>query len=495
MISVFFLDAATEAQAAAALRHLRLVADTPRLYRLRQRMTEARLAVAQLSAVTDLVAQLNAYDRFEPLALGLVNELAARHQCSRVALGWRKGPYIRVQALSHTDRFEKRIEAVRRLEQAMEEAMDQNDLIQWPAPASDPRVTRQHEQYTTFQGTASMVSVPLRLGGEVVGVLSCDRIHGRFSEEEQQVLWLTAELLVRRLAGRYQADRWVGVRLAEGARRRLARWLGPEHTWAKVSAVAGMVGLAVLCFGGMTYRVEAPFELRTEDVAVLTAPFEGYIAEVHHREGDVVPGGEPLLQLDNRELLLEEAAALADLDRALREAEKARAREALADMRVAEAQARQARARLERIRHRLGLATLTSPFAAVVVEGDWVERRGAPVRMGELLFRVARLDRFYFRCRVSERDIHEIRPGAPGEVAFLSQPHLRFPVRVERIEPLAETHEGENVFQVRCELLQPPAQWWRPGMTGVAKLEVGRRSHPWILTHRTLDALRLWFWL
>jgi len=495
LISVFYLESASEVQAAAALRHLRLMADTPRLYQLRQRVQQARETLAQLASVTDLMAVLNAHDRFPALALALVNELAGRLECTRVALGWRRGPYIRLQAISHTDRFERKMEAVRRLEQAMEEAMDQNDILRWPADPSDPHVTRDHAALAAFQGVAHVISVPLRIQGQVVGVLTCERANRPFGETDQQFLGLVAELVVRRLAERFEADRWVGARAAAAARRRLARWLGPEHTWAKVGALAGVTALAVLLLGGMTYRVEAPFELQTEDVAVLTAPFAGYIAEVPHEVGDVVPSGALLLSLDTRELLLEEAAALADLDRALREAEKARAAGALADMRVAEAQARQARARLGLIQHRLAQAHLRSPFDGVVVEGDLKEHLGAPVRPGDPLFRVARLDRLYFECRVRETDIHEVRPGAPGEVAFLSQPRLKFPVRVERIEPAAQTHEGQNVYLVRCTTLDPLPEWWRPGMTGVAKLEVGHRTFFWILTHRTVDFLRLFFWL
>ena len=36
------------------------------------------------------------------------------------------------------------------------------------------------------------------------------------------------------------------------------------------------------------------------------------------------------------------------------------------------------------------------------------KRLGAPVRQGDVLFKVARLDRLYIECKVKERDIHEI---------------------------------------------------------------------------------------
>ena len=495
LVTVYYLEAASETQAAAALRHLRLVSDVPSLYQWRKRAAEAQVTLAHLAAVTDLIAQLNARERFAALALTLVNELASRHQCTRVGLGWCRGPYVRLQALSHTDRFEKKMEAVRKLEQAMEEALDQNDVICWPSPENDSRITRDHAAYAAHQSARFLCSVPLRLDGQPVGVLTLERAHGPFTEEEQQLLLLTGELVVRRLKERYEADRWFGARWAGAARQRLQRWLGPEHTWAKVGALAGALALGVLCFGGMKYRVEAPFQLRTEDVAVITAPFAGYIAEVPREVGDLIQPGEPLLRLDTRELLLEEAAILADLERARREAEKARAREALADMRVAEAQAQQAQARLELVRYRLALATLVSPFAGVVVEGDLKHHLGAPVKPGDPLFRVARIDRFYFECRVRETDVHEVQVGAPGQIAFRSQPALKFPIRVERIEPAAQTHDGQNVFLVRCVPEGPVPDWWRPGMAGVAKIHVGHRSFLWILTHRTVDFLRMFFWL
>ena len=47
---------------------------------------------------------------------------------------------------------------------------------------------------------------------------------------------------------------------------------------------------------------------------------------------------------------------------------------------------------------------------------------------------------------------------------------------------------------ITAELLEPPQPWWRPGMTGLARIDVGQRSIAWILTHRMLDNLRLLLW-
>jgi hypothetical protein len=51
-----------------------------------------------------------------------------------------------------------------------------------------------------------------------------------------------------------------------------------------------------------------------------------------------------------------------------------------------------------------------------------------------------------------------------------------------------------NQFMLTARLLAPPESWWRPGMTGLAKVEVGERNVTWVFTHRLIDALRMKLW-
>ena len=104
------------------------------------------------------------------------------------------------------------------------------------------------------------------------------------------------------------------------------------------------------------------------------------------------------------------------------------------------------------------------------------KRIGAPVKQGDALFKVARTDRMYVECNVKENDIHEVHSEVAGEFAFASQPRLRFPMQLERIEPVAQVKEKDNIFIVRCQFKGAPESWWRPGMSGVAKINVGQRT-------------------
>lgn len=494
-VAVFLLTALTGEEADEAVKRLLLANCLPADVQQFQSANRAPGAASEAASVIDLVVMLDGKKRFLEMAMAFVNELAGQHRCERVSLGWEQRGYIRLKAISHSDKFEKKMQAVSDLEMAMEEAHDQDEEIYWPPLEGETVITRDHEKFAATHAVKNLCSIPLRVDGEAVGVVTLERSSEPFLAEEIRLLRITTDLAAPRLADLRRRDRWFGARWATGCREFLAKLVGPEKTWTKVLAVAGAVALGVLFFGGMTYRVEAPFLLHTENVSFVSAPFDGYISEVEAEVGDIFRTGQRLLALDTRELLLEEAAAAADLTRYLREEEKARARNQLAEMRIFEAQAEQSRVELEAVRYKLSQAEISSPFDAYVVEGELKKRLGAPVQKGDVLFRIARLDRLYVESKVDERDIHEVKLGAPVKIAFASQPKLKFPATVVLIEPVATTEEAENVFIVRSRLEVEPGDWWRPGMGGISKIDVGRRTFFWIIFHRTIDFLRMFFWI
>ena len=52
---------------------------------------------------------------------------------------------------------------------------------------------------------------------------------------------------------------------------------------------------------------------------------------------------------------------------------------------------------------------------------------------------------------------------------------------------------SDNTFRIEAALQETPAQL-RPGMQGVGKIDIDRRSLFWIWTHKLVDWLRLWTW-
>jgi len=469
-----------------------LLFDIPVSFRMLRKERQAVQAGPSLPDPLDVMLCVNEHTGFLSASMALCNELASRFGCSRVTLGWKEGEYVRLQAVSNTERFDQKMSIVQSLELVMEECMDQDEELLLPEIEGNRAVVREHGGFMARQGVLALLSLPLRIEHRVVAVLSCER-DTPFTAEEVRSLRIICDQVTRRLADLKHYDRWIGKVLLDGLKGWWSELIG-GHTDKRIYLIAATLLMAFLLFGRMEYRVEAPFILRTKDLALLSAPFDGYIEKVSRKAGDLVTVSQPLLSLDIRQMLLEESRSAADVQRYMQDEKKAMAQNALADMKVSEALRRQADSRYQMIRYNLDHAEIRAPFNGVVVEGDLEKLLGAPVRKGDVLLKVARLENLYVEMKVPERDIHEFKVGQSGEVAFISQPGKKFVVIVERIEPMALAEQKGNVFLVLGRITEKRQGWWRPGMSGVAKLSVGKRHILWILLHRTLDFFFMKFW-
>ncbi|MDA7510459.1 efflux RND transporter periplasmic adaptor subunit [Verrucomicrobia bacterium] len=493
-VIISLLENVTEDRAKETLLRKLLITELPNQLVVRQQAGRASDDVRKISSVLDVVAQVSPEGAFIAGAMAMCNSLASKHQCERVSIGWVEGDGIRLRAISRTERFDRKMEAAQLLEAAMEECLDQHEVLVFPNQEERGPLTRDHEVYQKHEDLKFLCSLPISRGEEIVGVLTCERSGGAFTEAEIHQIQLTCELLGYRLADLKLKDRWIGSRLKDSIKDGAGRFIGPEHTWAKLISILMSVGLLALFLIHVPYRVEANFILKSEEAYYQSVPFDSYIEAVYKEAGDAVTAGEPVVKLDTDSLELEESSVLADLNRFRREAEKARASRQLADMQISEALEAQNQAQLELVRWRIEQATLRSPIDGLLVEGDLKERLGAPVREGEVLLRIARIDQLYVEADSDERDVGEILNATTGEIAFVSQPKMKFPVKVIRVEPSAVAKAGENVFLVRADFVDAPESWFRPGMSGVCKLDAGKRSLFWIFTHRTVDFFRMFFW-
>ena len=494
-VGLFIIKNTQLTQPSPPCQRLHAISDVPLLYQLRQRATQNRQDVSRVSKVLDVALEINSQERYMAAAMALCNEIATRYSCDRVSLGWTTGGYVRVQAISHIEKFEKKMAVVQDLEKVMEESLCQDVEIIFPAPPENTAIMRHHDAFAKSNQLQSMATFPIRLNNEITGALTCERIDvPPFDQEAVSTISLICQQSARHLHDLRAGDRWFGARLAAGLRKKLAGLLGVENTLAKAGGVllAGLV--AALIFVEVEFHVEAPFIIRTDSVAYLPASFDGYIDQVNADVGNIVNQGDLLLTLDTRELLLEESNATANQVRHDREAQKARASNYLSEMKIAQALSAQARAQLKIVRYHLKNAQVRAPFAGIVVEGDLEKMLGAPVRKGDVLFKLARLDKTYVELDVDEKDIHHIRKNAQGRIAFISQPQFKYEVSVKRVDPVAVSKEEGNKFIVRCEFTQTPADWWRPGMSGIAKINAGKKSIAWIITRRTIDFFRLFLW-
>ncbi len=447
-------------------------------------------------AMLDLIARVMQEKHFGSASLALVNGIAAHFGCDQVVLGWEQAGYMRVRAISHLDRFEKRTENVQLLESALEEAIDQRSSLSFPRAQEDTAVLLAHSRVSQVLGYQFLSTELIGKGDEApeVALLLADS-KTPFDPARLHSLAVGLHLLLPWLTERQAQDKWVGARAWHGLRGWIGRFVGLEHVGQKLIALVVALALLYTLIGTAPHRIEANAQLVTDSTLRLTAPFDGYLDEVFVNLGDEVEQGSLLATLDVQEMHLQESEIRADMRRYEAEADRARAMGQLADVEIAFARRAQSAARLERITLYLEQSKITAPFDAVVVEGERKDLVGMPVRQGDALMRLARIEGLYASIRVPERDIQYLSTGATGELKLLAQPDVSVPFTVVTVVPLAHAKNQQgNEFVVRVEINDPPAEWWRPGMSGVAKVDVGERQIAWLLTRRLVDFLRMKLW-
>jgi multidrug efflux pump subunit AcrA (membrane-fusion protein) len=495
LVLVLLLEREDQATVTRLLALLKFAAQVPAKAEVHRALARLGGKTERLHDIISLATRLGTEHRFLGAAMALCGELAVRFDCDRVGLGWIQGDSVFLKSISHIEKFDRKMASAQELETVMEEALDQDALVAWPAAHDSTVVNRAHDAYARARGLQCVVCVPLRVGRQIRAVLSFERKSGEFEPAQLWEMVLVCELTAAHLSTLQQSDRWFGARLASWAGRQLGGVWGIDHSLPKLATLAIALCVLVSAFVPWPYRVDATATLRSEDIVFVPAPFDGFLREAHVKIGDSVQEGAATLTLDNREHLLDESMARAEVERFRREAEKAQAGGQLADMQIALARLAQSAARLDIVRYNLAHAQLRAPMSGVVVEGDLKQNIGAPVKKGDTLLKIARLDNTYLEIEVDPADVHEVDVGSRGEVAFVGRPDLRVPLVVERIEPMSTTQEGRNVFIARARLEGNARSWWRPGIGGTAKIDAGERSILRIATRRSVAFLQRVFWL
>lgn len=519
---------------------------------MRQQAQQYAREAMQVRSAMALLATSQEADGFQGACLNLVNELARQLKCSRASLGWVRGRNIRLVAMSDTEDLKRHSEAVAHIELAMAECLDQQQPIVHPAPPNaEPllaeAVVHAHKTLTGTQQGRHVLSIPLRMHDDWLGVITLERPDDPFIPELITQLQLAADVISPHLDDRKESDRWLIGHTWASIEWVAAYLVGPKHILWKLLALTLMAAVATCVFVEIPYKVSAEFTLQAHSKRIVPAPYDGDLAEVLVRPGTRVTTGEVLARLNTTELKLKLAEARSQLRVYEVQEQKARAENKQADAQGAQAYIRQTQANIDLLDYQIDKALIRSPIDGVVLQGDWYDRVGGVVKTGEPMFEIAPLADLVAGIRVHERDIDQIQTYIDdhgrmpsGTLATRSQPEQRFMFDVDQIVPLAGPIAGENVFEVRAKFsndewnphtnyepdqtvilegvryraalasgpgtargaVRPDvdggvwlsAGWLRPGMEGLARVTVEERTIMWILTHRVSETLRLWLW-
>ena len=487
-----------EAELQAAMRALQWGAGWLEVL-LRRAADPLQAARLRLNSLLELLAVFLEHERFSDAATALVTELATRLGCDRVVLASLERGAVHIEAVSHAAQFDRQANLLVATLNAMSEALDQREPVVYPAERDGHAlVTLSHAQLANASGAGGIATFPLTHAGRQVGALSLERAHGlRFDRLSLELVEGLALLLGPLVEMRRAGTRSLPAHASHSAREFWSRLAGPGHAALKlaVGALAALGLVAALVNG--TYRISADARIEGEIQRAITAPFQGYVRDSSVRAGDTVHRGQLLARLDDRDLQVERARLRAQREQYGQQYRDAMSRQERAQVRIASAQMAQADAQLALVEEQLARTELVAPFDGVLVSGDLTQSLGAPLERGQVMMELAPLDAYRVVLQVDEHDLAPVELGQKGELILTALAGQHYPFVVSKITPVASAKEGRNLFRVEATLEAKSVPQLRPGMEGVAKIEIGKRRLGFIWSRRLLDWLRLktWSWL
>lgn len=412
----------------------------------------------EASIERSMLDALAAHGALEAVALAMADATATVTGSRRVTLGVERAGRARLLAISGEARPDRRRDAVRALQRALQSALDGHGV----APDDGDRTT----VAVCRQGAhgAPAIAVLERTPEQAFTDAERAAIERELDAALALIGWLE-----QGKAGRLER----AVDRVRAGWRELRRGEAPRLRWI---AVASLPVLIAALSVPLPYRVSARVVVEASERQVLTAPHAGHVRSARARAGDTVSEGEVLATLDDRELSLARDRWLGEASK--NRAEQSRALAARDRVELARLRADEARleAELALVDERRARGILRAPFDGIVIAGDPTRSLGAPVAAGDVLFEVAASARRSSLVEIEERDIAWIAPGARIAVRMAASPREVREATLDALVPVAVAETGRSVFRVPATFVDGADAALSPGMQGVARIDAGKRS-------------------
>ena len=443
--------------------------------------------------VLRLIANVIEAPRYRDAAAVLATRLSETFELERASVGVHSRGRTRIVAMSHAAFARDRMDEVRRVEAAMDEALDQSAAIILPADAQAPglvvRASRALAEAANIDGVASL---PLTGPRETRGALTAER-QTPFSDAERSALEAVARLTGVALLEKHLNDRSILAKIGHEFRGMLAALVGPR--WPLTKVVAGLITvfLAAIAFIPTTLEIRAPVELEAAELRVVAAPFDGYLSKALVRAGDRVKLGQPMARFDIADLLLQRTGLQADRNQEAVKFEEATATFKQAEAKVHRAQMAKIDAELSLVDAKLARADIKAPFEGLVVSGDLSQSIGEPMKTGRELFEIAPADAFRLVLKVDERDISHVAAKQKGSFVLAARPEDSREFIIKRVTPILKAADGRNYYRVEAQIAGT-SEAFRPGLEGRGRIDTDQTSILWVWTRDIVNWTRLKLW-
>lgn len=451
------------------------------LYREQRRLTgEVHWALERTSSLLEVFRRAVAELDPEKAARIAVDGLREYFGCACIHLGTRRRDGFHIRAISGVAHVDVKSPTHQPFEAAMHEALLLGERVDFRTDTPRTTATVAHELLQQQTAAAQLTTIPFpRQRGAIV------------------LEWAAAAPPGAELATLIDAGAPLLPALFDVLERARPNPLvfAVTRVWQQFSenrkraAIIGVAAVVLLLGCPFHYSIRADCRLAPTVKRVVAAPFQGTLKKSFVRPGDQVAEGQPLAEMDNRELKLKEAELTAARERALKQRDKAMSNDGegadFAAAQLATFEAQTVSRELDLVQRRISLLDVKAPLAGVVVSGDLRRAEGQPVQQGQVLFEVAPLDEMILEIDVPDREISRARIGQPVRFrleAFAGEP---WSGALAKVHPQSEQRDGRNVFIAEAPVRNADRQLdLRPGMRGRAVIQGDRRPLIWIIGHR-----------
>jgi GAF domain-containing protein len=482
---------------------LKVVAETSALSIGNVRRLQAERRATDLGALLEAAQELGASLEVPKVSFTLVHKAAAILQYRQAAVGLlRPGGRFELAAVSGQTFVDEKQPEVRALRDILEWAsglpegiyvvQEEDGSIESPRPETREKF----QSYFQLTGARSFLTVPLADSDGRVGLFSMDArepyAFGEHAMEASRLLAVQATIAIRN-AMLYQQIPM--ARVMQPLARHKERFMSlPRHQ--RIRRIAGLVIVAVALLFPVPLRVSGDARVLPSRRLQINAEVAGRVTQVYVREGDRVDSGQVLAVLDDTDYRIGEEDARTRYEMARMEQTRLRAAAHTADAEAQAALLDGLGAELKLWDARLASTRIRARAAGLVATPHIEERVGTRLAQGDLFCELVDPGKQRVEILLPERDAGLVAEGMGVKVKLNAYPTRSLRARVERVGVVATVQEGERYFLVQTRL-EPSGTAPRSGMTGLAKITVGRATVARILLRRPARWIwgLIWGWL
>lgn len=243
--------------------------------------------------------------------------------------------------------------------------------------------------------------------------------------------------------------------------------------------------------------VNLPAVVSPTSQRIVTAPFDGRIADVLVREGERVTGGKTVLAvMDARPIEAEMAQARADLSAAIARRNSARGQRNAAELSEAEIDAERAAIRMTSLEEQLARARIIAPIDGVVRSEELDTRASSFIGLGGVILEVIDPAALRVDVDVTTRARGRLVEAAEGVFRPDAAPTVKTPFALSSIAVSPDVVAQTVIYRGRsAPLTDVHAQGLQPGMRGVSRFEFEKIPLAQLIWRRVRDWALLTFWI